>query len=289
MAHKTLDPKLDVVFKLMFVRRPALLVPLVESVLHLDTPVVSATVVNPDLPKDHIDQKGAVLDLHILLGDGRHVDLEMQQASRPGLRERALYYGARLLSAQLPVGASHEKLVPCSVIFFVAETLFAAQRLHSAFRFYEEHDGTLLSPALEVHFVELPKLEHAAPAEVALQRWCRFFMAYSDEELAALAEEDPVMKEAKNILDELSADDTVQELARSRQLAWAGYIIDMAGERSTGRKEGRKEGLVTAIALLAESRGLPLDEDRRRRLSSSSTEELEALFVHLDKHGRWPS
>lgn len=67
-------------------------------------------------------------------------------------------------------------------------------------------------------------------------------MAYSDEELEALAEEDPVMKETKNVLDELSADDAVKEPARSRQLGWADDPIDMAAERSAGIERGIVKG-----------------------------------------------
>jgi predicted transposase/invertase (TIGR01784 family) len=86
--RRTLDPKLDVIFKLLLSspRNEALLTSLITAVLRPSVPIASVTVLNPELPKDLADDKGALLDVLVRLGDGRQVDVEMQSCSRPGLR-----------------------------------------------------------------------------------------------------------------------------------------------------------------------------------------------------------
>ena len=71
---KWLDPKLDVVFKLLFahVRNRDILTALLTAVLKPTAPIDSLVVLNPDIPKDLPADRGAVLDIHVRLADGRH-------------------------------------------------------------------------------------------------------------------------------------------------------------------------------------------------------------------------
>ena len=89
-----LDPKLDVVFKLLFAapQNRELLVSLLTAVLQPACPIASVDVLNPELPKDLPGDRGAVLDLLVKLSDGRLIDVEMQADRHDGLRSRALYY-----------------------------------------------------------------------------------------------------------------------------------------------------------------------------------------------------
>ena len=90
-----LDPKLDVVFKLLFAHpnHRDILISLLTAVLQPPAPIVDATVLNPEIPKELPDDKGAVLDIHVHLADGRHVDVEMQAALHPGLIQRICTIG----------------------------------------------------------------------------------------------------------------------------------------------------------------------------------------------------
>jgi predicted transposase/invertase (TIGR01784 family) len=296
MSQQALDPKLDIVFKLLFVRRPSLLVPLLHAVLQPDVPIVSAELLNPQLPKDGVDHKGAILDLRVRLGDGRQVDVEMQQAPHAAMPERALYYWARLYGSQLQPGETHDQLCPAVVVFFLAKKELETPRFHTIVRALDVHDHRPLSDALEIHFVELPKLPAVEPSDAALGRWGRFLVAYSKDERETLAREDPIMKEAKEALDELSADPKVRELARDRQMAWANHQIMMgaarkeglAEGRSEGLAEGRTQGLVEAVLAVAEVLGLSLDDAQHQRLTSASAEELKALLTRLHTHQGWP-
>ena len=98
-----LDPKLDVVFKLLFahVNNRDILTALLTAMLKPAIQIDSVQVLNPEVPKDLPGDKGAVLDIHLRLADGRHIDVEMQSELRPGMTQRFLYYWARLHASQL--------------------------------------------------------------------------------------------------------------------------------------------------------------------------------------------
>jgi len=69
----------------------------------------------------------------------------------------------------------------------------------------EVHDHFELTDALELHVVELPKLERQTN-EPSLARWVRFFLAENEAELQELAINDVDMQRAKDALAQLSQD-----------------------------------------------------------------------------------
>ena len=95
--------KNDVVFKILFAaeRNRDLLIALLTAVLAPPSPIESAEVLNPEVDRKDWDDKGTVLDIRVRFADGRQVDVEMQAAPHPALRERALYYWSRVFSAEL--------------------------------------------------------------------------------------------------------------------------------------------------------------------------------------------
>jgi predicted transposase/invertase (TIGR01784 family) len=103
---KRLDPKLDLVFKLLFggPNSQEILISLLTAVIRPPVPIKSVTVLNPEIPGELVTARGIRLDVHVLLQDGRHVDVEMQSKSRGGIRKRALFYWSRLYDTQLRRG-----------------------------------------------------------------------------------------------------------------------------------------------------------------------------------------
>jgi len=92
ISRHTLDPKLDIVFWMLFGResnRP-LLVSLLTAVLKPAEPIVHVELLNPELERAAMDEKGIVLDLRVMLGSGEQVDIEMQSRPHPAFNERIL-------------------------------------------------------------------------------------------------------------------------------------------------------------------------------------------------------
>ena len=289
VTPKRLDPKLDVVFKILFAapENRDLLCSLLTAVLMPSSPIASVKVLNPELPKELTTDKGAVLDLHVELADGRLADVEMQAQPRQSVRGRALYYWARMYGAQLQPGMPYNNLKACVAIFILGHSELPSNRFHSTFEVLEVHGGERLSDHLQVHFVELPKLpaRGSGPSDEALlEDWGRFFSAQSDEELEELAMSNPVIARAKGALDFLSAQPDVQELARQRELAQHNFVSAIheaeargkaegraegrAEGKAEGRAEGKAEGRAETLLLMLDARGLTVSEEQRKRIMS---------------------
>jgi hypothetical protein len=138
----------------------------------------------------------------------------------------------------------------------------------------------LPSDALELHIVELPKLERAEAEghDVPLERWARYLRCDDPSELDSLAEEDPIMAEAKDALETLSLDPAARRLAEQRAEAEFFLRMDLREERAEGRVEGRIENAREMLGSLLRARGVTL------------TPEQQALIVEcgdLDLLRRW--
>ncbi|MCB9716401.1 MAG: PD-(D/E)XK nuclease family transposase [Myxococcales bacterium] len=79
-------PTLDVVFKRLLMRKPVLLLDMLEGILGRS--IRSLEIIASELPGDHVGDKGVVFDIRAELDDGTRVDLEMQRWIPPALRAR---------------------------------------------------------------------------------------------------------------------------------------------------------------------------------------------------------
>lgn len=100
-GRATLDPKLDIVFWMLFgaERNRALLISLLNAVLRPTVPIESAEILHAQPERMGVDDKSIALDVRARLASGEQVDVEMQSQRRPAQRPRALYYWARLYAA----------------------------------------------------------------------------------------------------------------------------------------------------------------------------------------------
>lgn len=166
--RSTLDPTLDVVFKLLFAAPDSrgTLAALLAAVLRPATPISSVEVLNAEVSKEDIDDKGIALDILVSLADGTKLDVEMQADKRPAFRDRALYYWARVFGARLEPGDSYSTLLPVISILFLDYRELEGTRLHSTFPAPGKYMTTSASTTgLEIHVIELPKLVDLAEAD----------------------------------------------------------------------------------------------------------------------------
>ena len=294
----TLDPTLDVVFKMLFGSRASrgALVDLLTAVLRPPRPITDVRVLNPEVGREQVEDKGIVLDLLVEFDDGTRVDVEMQVARRAGLRRRAVYYWARLFSGQLERGQPYTALRPVISVLFLDYIELDTPRFHSTFRIMEAHDHLVFSNVLELHVIELPKRARAARQdERPLLDWSRFLGAKTDEEVKEACMSNPAIAKANELRKDLAASPTVQELVRQRQLALDTYRIEMSAAKDEGREEGKEEGrqmgqvegLRFGIQALLEVLGIELDQARKTELAQLSADELVALGDRLRRERRW--
>jgi predicted transposase/invertase (TIGR01784 family) len=296
-----LDPKLDVVFKMLFSREQnrELLVSLLTAVLRPTSPIAIVQVLNPELPREAVIDKGVVLDLHVQLADGRHVDVEMQSAREAAFADRALLYLARLYAGNLHAGQEYGQLQRCVSVLILGHSQVATPRFHCTFHMSEDRSHERFADALEIHTLELPKLPAWPPApglpqdpERALLDWGVFLAARSEAEVQEVAMQNPVISKAKTALDDLSAEPAARQLAEARLLGMRAWRAELAAQLQEGlvkgREEGREEGLRSGLAALAQALGLDWSEARRARVAALGAEDLLRLQQALVERRGWP-
>jgi len=276
MSHpmKRLDPKLDLVFKLMLIRGPSLLTNMLEGVLA--RPIQGLTVLNPEIPGELANDKKITLDIRVLLADGSRVDIEMQIRAHPELASRMVYYAARDYAAQLGRGDDYRSLTPTVVVMWLLQPLFVQfPRLHSIFELRERHSHELFGDQLVIHLLQLRLSSPQNPEEydAIVGRWARFLTARSEAQFSQLASEDPIMATAKEILDQLSEDPVTRRLARERSDAIKLYEIDLAASKT----EGKAEVLLKLLTL----RFGGLSDATRAQVEAASAEQLDSWIERV--------
>lgn len=292
---KLLSPRLDVVFKMLFAdpKNRHLLVSLLTAVLQPSSPISEVVVVDPEIPKDLADDKGVRLDVLVKLQDGTTIDVEMECDVRRARGERWLYHWAKLFVGTLRRGDGYEQTTPVVCIVFLDARTSERTRFHSIYRASELHDQRLLSNALSIHIVELPRIEQARAEHetLDLERWARFLRVTDQGALDSLAAESPTMAEAKTALEFLSREPSAQRIAEMRREAEMFRRMeraeDLAEGHARGLAEGRAEGLAETIVLLCEVLGIELD-GRRTLIDGWNEEQRRRAVDWLRTHRTWP-
>ena len=181
MAEVLLSPLVDFLFKRIFgdEKNTDLLINFLNGVFE-DTgePLVeSVEILNPFLDKDAMTDKMSVLDIRARTETHTLVNIEVQIRNLGDMRERSLYYWAKLYERQLDEGDEYRQLRKAIAINILNFVEIENGHYHNVFRLRGD-DGRLLTDHLEIHFLELPKLRHsAADAERRLVRWLLFLSA----------------------------------------------------------------------------------------------------------------
>ncbi|MEM9462955.1 MAG: Rpn family recombination-promoting nuclease/putative transposase [Myxococcota bacterium] len=268
-----LDPKLDLVFKLLLTRGQGLLVDMLQGILGRS--VRSVEVINPRIPGELSTDKAIILDIRAKLDDGSRVDVEMQLRTNSHLAARMTYYGARDYASQLIRGDDYDQLRPTAVIVWLLEPLFPdLKRLHSIFELRERHTNRLFTDQLAIHVLQLSCLSESNSTEddARVRRWARFFTAKEDADLDKLAAEDPIMAVATQTLDQLSQDPDVRRMAQEREHAQMFYRMELATSRQQGIEQGRSEMLLELLKLKFGS----LSDTTRAQVDTASPQQLRA-------------
>mgnify|MGYP001588642898 FL=1 len=104
-----LDPTLDIVFKMLFAneKNKPLLISILNTAIQPKQAIIDVDLLNPEIPRDTVGEKGIILDIHAKLQNGILVNIEMQSVNLLNIRQRALYYWAKTYVQQLKRGKVH--------------------------------------------------------------------------------------------------------------------------------------------------------------------------------------
>ena len=214
----------DVIFKLIMGTENSieLLTDFLFAVLNLSPDEYDEIIIsNPFLLQDYKGDKLGILDVKLKLKSSKIVNIEIQVEPMPFIESRILFYVSKLVTEQIGEGEQYDKIKRViSIIITDHHLIKGSEKYHHHFGLYDIESKILLTDALEIHTLELPKarkvFDSADAQNDRLLDWMKFFDIKTEEELKMVAKKSPIMKKATLRLLELSADEKARQLYEAR-------------------------------------------------------------------------
>jgi predicted transposase/invertase (TIGR01784 family) len=267
-------PRNDVIFKLFFAdeRNMELLTDFLQSVLDIpadDYDVLS--IIDPHLLREYPDDKMGIIDVKLKTKSGKVINVEIQVAPMPQMRERVIYYDAKMIAEQLGSGSDYKNIKRViSIIITDYKLITESPNYHHCFVLYDRENGVTFSNTLQIHTLELPKLPDN-PDGTPLWNWMSFLDAQTEEDLHMTAETSPIIKKAVVRLIKLSADERARALYEAREKERR----DNRAREQGAWQEGRRDGMLdVARNLLQLNRPIP----EIVKVTNLTQEEVEGLL-----------
>ena len=199
-----MKPKNDYVFKRIFgdERNKDILLSFLNSILIEN--VTDVTILNSELNKENTSDKKSILDIRAETSIGTKINIEIQVLRTLHMPERSLYYWSKMYIEQLNIGEKYSKLKKTITINVLDFDLIQSNKYHTMFKLKENEENTLLTDVLEVHFLELRKVN---TINDKLAEWLTFIKADSMEEMKNMAEINRDIDKAYDILTTMSYDE----------------------------------------------------------------------------------
>ena len=255
-----LSPMSDLIFKLLMGTEHSteILTDFLLAVLKLSPDEYDEiTISNPSLLQDYKGDKLGILDVKLKLKSGKVLNIEVQVDPMPFMESRILFYVSKMVTEQIGESDQYDKIKRVISIIITDHTLIKqSEKYHHHFGLYDIESGVLLTDALEIHTLEMPKArkEFENANSTSLLNWMKFFDAKTEEELTVLAEKSPVMKKATMRLLELSADEKTRLLYEARLKEKRDNMAREQGAVTTALKTREVEMAKSLLAL-----NLPID------------------------------
>jgi predicted transposase/invertase (TIGR01784 family) len=244
MDKEPLSPIQDLVFKKLFGENDNadILADLLMSILSLPaSEYESLEFCDTHVIPDSDEGKLIILDIRIKTKSGTILDIEVQVLNVSAMRNRILYYICDLVASQLKRADQYYEIKPVICIVISDYDLVPEETdCHNIYRIKNEKSHKTFSNLLEIHTIELKKLDKEK-SNVKLLNWLKFFKATTEGELEVVAQTNPMINKARGILMELSADEILREQIRARKRAWLDYNTLMYEAHEQGLEEGETE------------------------------------------------
>ena len=237
---KILPVKSDIVFRMFFAdeKNNDYLVGFLKSVLRLpDDEYSNIEIADPYLLPEYIGEKLAIIDIKLYTKNRKVIHIEIQLQVTPEMRERIVFYDAKLITEQLGSGekyAAIQKII--SIVITDNQLIQDSPLYHHRFVFHDQEARVTFSDIIEIHTLELGKLPKGADG-TELYDWAKFIAAETEEELNMVAERNPQVKSAVVKLRQLSADEQARDMYERREKA----LRDIDSRERHARQEGKIE------------------------------------------------
>ncbi|SPF50953.1 conserved hypothetical protein [Candidatus Desulfosporosinus infrequens] len=210
-------------------------------------------IINSELIREFAEDRKGILDVRAKTKQGKQIDIEIQILPTEFMPERTMFYWSKMYISQIKPGDPYSKLKKCITINIVDFKCTPLKKLHSSYHLAEDTTAYRLTDILEVHFLEMPKLNDLEISRDEFDHvveWMEFLEAKSKGVIEMLAEKNQDIKKAYDILQIISKDEKARMLYDARE----AELRDQLSRIETAENKGRAKGKAEAICQYLEAR-----------------------------------
>lgn len=274
MLKPLLDPKIDFVFKQIFgsEQHPRVLISFLNATLKPTFPITQVEIKNTDLEKQYIEDKFSRLDVKATTSNHEMINVEIQLKNEYNMIKRSLYYWSKLYEEQIGEGEDYASLKRTVCINILNFKYLKNDRFHNGYRLKEIETNEQLSDVMEIHFIEIPKLDDKSDEKDLLVAWTQFLKDPESEKVRSLEMTIEEIREAKDTLHRLSADENQRALYDMRAKRLRDEVSALNKAKREGIEQGEKNKAIEIarslinllpIEVIAEKTGLSIEEINR--------------------------
>ncbi len=208
----------DYVFRKILQENNDVLKALICSILHMKPDGVEVTVTNPISLGETFSAKDFILDVRVVLNDGRLIDLEMQMTNEYNWPDRSISYASRNFD-QLKRGEYYIDAKPVHSIGFLNFTLFEDNpEFNALYQLLNVKTKRLYSEKFSIHVIDLSRIDLATEEDrhYGIDRWAKLFKTKTWEDLRMITKNNETMQKAAAPLYQLNSDAVARQCAQSR-------------------------------------------------------------------------
>ena len=280
MSKGLLDPKVDFVFKNIFgsPNHPEILISFLNATLKPKKKIVSVDIKKTDIEKQYIEDKYSRLDVKATTSNDEIINIEIQLKNENNMVKRSLYYLSKMYEEQLNEKEDYSKLARTVCINILNFKYLKTDNFHTGYRFKEIESNEELTDIMEVHFIEIPKLQYSSDEKDMLVAWTEFLKDPESETVRGLELSIEEIRQAKDELIRMSNDSTQRELYDMRANSLRDKISELNAAERKGIEKGKEEGRKEEKIKIARNMKLSgLDTDTIANITNLSPDEIDKL------------
>ncbi len=238
----------DKFFKFAFGRpdHKLLFLDLVNAIVFPDgkNAFVDINFVDREFSPLRVDGKECRLDIVGILDGGEQINIETQVCNEGDYEKRSVCNWSVVHFTQLARGMMYIETKKTITINILAFDLFKSEpHFRNSFSIRNDESGTLLCEDLCIIYLEIAKYKRANRKPInKLERWMAYFAGLEGEEMAQIAEKEPMINTAIDI-EKMFLMDHMQRLAYV--MSWKDMMYEANRERryQLGEEKALKRGL----------------------------------------------
>ena len=279
MSGELLNLTKDLVFQELFGKQKNK-----DITAHLLSLILNREIKNIDLDVNkrmlgnRKNSKTGRLDIRAKFNDGEDCNIELQVEPYPYMDKRMLEYWGSMYDAKINSGDSYKVLKP-TISILIADyqitNLKHISKYHTIWNLREkDFSDTILTNDIEMHILEIPKINDNEMLKDELVQWLRFIKEPENKGVEKFMEENKYLKQARKELEHLSGDPDFKRLLESR----AGFLKDVDAKMYVARKEGKKEGKKqNQLEIAKKMKEENMNIEQISRITSLTIEEIKEL------------